>query len=187
MKSNDKKLKLPFIQRHFFSIYFVVYLGLSLLFWLFVSQEFASSPGVLSLVSSIADYVPMLHSIEKIPGSNPKIRLFYAGLWALMPLLIFYPWLLPMKRRISKEQRHSLPTARATWYGFALSAACLLMTLVWPVSSGSVSHRDSVLTGDVLGTVFFGWVASFSALMFGLSIWGLLAQLKLRSKNSTTD
>jgi hypothetical protein len=184
---SENTLKLAFIQRHFFSIYFVVYLGLSLLFWLFVSQEFASSPVVLSFVSSVAEYVPMLQSIEKIPGSNPKIRFFYAALWSLVPLLILYPWLLPMEKRISEVQRHSLPTTRATWYGFAFSGACLLMTLVWPVGSGSPSHRDSVLTGDALGSIFFGWIASFSALMFGLSLWGLFASLKLRSTNSNTN
>jgi hypothetical protein len=187
LKPNDNKLKLPFIQRHFFSIYFVVYLGLSLLFWLFVSQEFASSPGVLSFVSSIADYVPMLHSIEKIPGSNPKIRFFYAALWSLVPLLIFYPWLLPVEKRILEEPRGSISKARGLGWGVLFFGSCLLMTLVWPVNSGSASRRDSVLTGDALGTVFFGGMASFSALMFGLSLWGLLALLKLRSINSTTD
>jgi hypothetical protein len=125
-----------------------------------------------------------LHSLNKIPGSNPKIRLFYAVLWSLMPLLLFYPWLLPMEKRISTEQRDTLPTARSLWYGLALSGACLLMTLVWPVNSGSESRRDAVLAGDVMGTGFFGFIVSFNALMFSLGLWGLCALLKLRLNNS---
>ena len=182
MNQSKNNSHYSFIQRHFFTIYFAAYLGFALSFWLFVSQDFASSPSVLSFVRHIADYVPMLHSIEKIPGSNPKIRFFYAFLWALIPLLVVYPWILPMEKRISKEQRDTLPTARASWFGLAFSGSCLLMTLVWPVNSGSVSRRDSVLTGDALGTIFHGFMTSIGALLFGMSIWGLFALLKLRLK-----
>ena len=149
---------------------FALWLGLVIGMSALVPQAMAAHPWAQAFADFMAQCIPMLDGIHKIPGETEWLRLFYAVFWAVSPVFAYMGW--RMRRRQCSEGSHRQPLVDVTLILVVLGVlAFCTLALVWPAAPGT-GWRDQFVLSNILGVAHFSFLCAI--VLFGLGMYGWL-------------
>jgi hypothetical protein len=142
----------------------------------FVSDSTAMQPYAQAFTHQISQYVPMLSSIQRIPGASEWVRLFYAVMWTIAPLFMVFGWLMRRQMCIKKIYLQPISDIRVilSVLGLMLMTAVLLW---WPVDDGR-GWRDQAAISRGFGVAHFAFCAFVCGAGAGLYARLIYARIK---------
>jgi hypothetical protein len=143
---------------------------------MFVSEHMASSALARAFSNWMANYIPMLDNIQKIPGASQWVRFFYSIMWAITPLFLLIGW--SMRRAMIAQQIYLQPFSDLRLILSAFGIALLVsIALWWPVDDGR-GWRDQAAISRGFGVAHF----ALGVFGFSLGIGGYLRLMYARIK-----
>ena len=132
---------------------FWLWLGFVVGMSVLVPHKMAAHPAAQGFANFMAQFIPMLNNIRKIPGATEWVRFYYAVFWAVSPVFAYIGWCLRRQQCIEGVYLRPMSDVRVffslvVWLGFC--AVCL----VWPVADGK-SWRDQGVVSNLVGIAHF--------------------------------
>jgi len=131
-----------------------------------VPADVASQQWAIAYADFMANFVPMLDEITKIPGYVEYTRFFYTVFWCLVPFSMIAGWHI---RRLDSSWLSPCETSNAKLFGYLfLILFCVVIAAFWPVSN-QASWRDRSITGNWVGIGHYSFIVA--------GIWAILGGL----------
>jgi hypothetical protein len=114
----------------------------------FVTQDMAASPAAQGFADFMAQFIPMLDNIRKIPGATEWVRFYYAVFWTTMPVFVVLSWNI---HSLYMAEKTMPPVSIPKWIIFTVCiSAVLMLMLYWPVADG-LGWRDQSMANNIMG------------------------------------
>lgn len=133
-----------------------------------VSHEMAAHPKAQAFADFMAQFIPMLNNIRKIPGATEWVRFYYAVFWAVSPVFMYLGWYLRKQQCIEGIYLQPMSDVKLFFLLLSVLGFCAL-ALIWPVASGQ-SWRDQSVISNIIGIAHFSFVCMTVSLGFGLYV-----------------
>ena len=142
----------------------------------FVSDQFANLRSGRDFSDCIAQFIPMINNISKIPGASEWNRLYYSAMWSITPLFMAIGWLL--RRRMCVQGVYLMPMSDMRLILSILGLAMLGgIMLWWPVDDGR-GWRDQAAADRIFGVAHFSFCTFSLALIIGVYARLIYARIK---------
>ena len=146
---------------------FALWLGFVVGMSALVSHDMAAHPRAQAFADFMAQCIPMLDNIRRIPGATEWVRFYYAVFWAVSPVFAFVGWRLRKQQCV--EGIYLQPLSDLKLFFFFLGVlAFFLVALIWPVADGR-SWRDQGVVFNIVGIAHFTFVCA--AVVFGVGLY----------------
>jgi hypothetical protein len=183
MKFEEKSHRNIFpIPATYWFLQFFAYLIFVVGMFQFVPTSVVQSPSAKLYIDFMASWIPMINEIEKVPGFHPFLRLYYAAMWGIVPVLAFGTIVLAARtpQVINKRDARLAASIRPLLLGLIGVTVFVLVMFSWPINPASLSSRDKSTVQSVFGIVWFGLVS-----LWCLTLWfGYLFVLQERIFNA---
>ncbi|MEI6568140.1 MAG: hypothetical protein WCR20_15795 [Verrucomicrobiota bacterium] len=134
-----------------------------------VSHDMAAHPRAQVFADFMAQFIPMLDNIRRIPGATEWVRFYYAVFWAVSPIFVGLAW------RISDlymTKRTMPPVSPFKWIAsVAVTGFGFLIMLYWPVADG-LGWRDQTMATNIVGIGHHSLMTVFIWVVVGGSLRG---------------
>jgi hypothetical protein len=115
----------------------------------FVTQDMAAHPAAQGFADFMAQFIPMLDNIRKIPGATEWVRFYYAVFWITMPVFFVLTWRISNLYMLEKTMP---PVSFTKWVSLVITTGIgFLIMLYWPVADG-LGWRDQSMVTNIVGT-----------------------------------
>lgn len=143
---------------------------------LFVDDHMVTNPHALAFTDWMSQYIPMLSSIQKIPGASQWVRFFYAVMWAVVPFFMIFGWL--MRRQMCIKRIYLIPISDMRVVVSILGLALMISILLWwPVNDGR-GWRDQAAISRGFGVAHFAFCAFVCSSGMGLYLRLAFSRIK---------
>lgn len=141
----------------------------------FVTQDMAAHPAAQGFADFMAQFIPMLDNIRKIPGATEWVRFYYAVFWTTMPIFVVLAW----KMSDLYMEVTVMPMIGWTKW-FFMNIGTLGFSFVmwyWPVADG-LGWRDRSIVSNVVGIGHYSFIMISIWLLIGSQLRGTYYFLK---------
>lgn len=144
--------------------FLLIWLSYTLGMSFFVSDDFARQSVARSYSDWMAQFIPMINSISKIPGASEWNRFYYAVMWSITLVFVVIGWL--MRRRMCVQGVYLKPFSDLKLCaGILFFSLCGVVLFYWPVADGR-GWRDGAAVDRIFGVAHFSFcVFSFAAVV----------------------
>ena len=155
---------------------FGVYLVFVVLMLNFVPISISSHPDSIAFSKFMAQFIPMLNQITKIPGYDPFLNFYYAVVWVFVPVFTGYMFFIRPNPRDPRYPECWAHLIQMSWRSLIFATLVwILLVLIfafWPVDTRGSSWRDTSVVSNGIGIGFWGvnLMGGFAFLFLGLRL-----------------
>lgn len=153
--------------KHLMWLTFWLWLGFVVGMSTFVTHDMAAHPSAQAFADFMAQFIPMLDNIRKIPGATEWVRFYYAVFWAVSPVFVYMGWRLRKQLCIQRLYLQPMSDTKLFFSLLGVLGFCAL-ALIWPVADGN-SWRDNSVVSNIVGIAHFTFVCV--TFIFFLGTW----------------
>jgi hypothetical protein len=148
---------------------FWLWLGFVVGMSVLVSNEMAAHPAAQGFADFMAQFIPMLNNIRKIPGATEWVRFYYAVFWAVSPFFIVLAW---KASDLYMEVKFKPPISKMKWSVGCIGMVGLAATMwYWPVADG-LGWRDQSMVRNIVSIGYHSLMMVFIWLLIGGQLRG---------------
>jgi hypothetical protein len=134
-----------------------------------VSHDMAAHPRAQAFADFMAQFIPMLDNIRRIPGATEWVRFYYAVFWAVSPIFVVLSWKMQSQYTATTIMP---PVSIVKWTaGVVFFGAVYFLMAYWPVADG-LGWRDQTMATNVVGIGHHSLMMVFSWVMIGAFLRG---------------
>lgn len=135
----------------------------------FVTQDMAAHPAAQGFADFMAQFIPMLNNIRKIPGATEWVRFYYAVFWTTMPIFVVLSWNISSLYMAEKTMP---PVSIQKWIAaVVVFFLAFFLMLCWPVADG-LGWRDQSMANNIVGIGHHSLMMVFIWLLIGGQLRG---------------
>lgn len=127
----------------------------------FVPISISNHPNSISFSKFMAQVIPMLNEITKIPGYDPFLNFYYAVVWVFIPVFTGYMFFIRPNPRDPKYPEDWKFLIQVSWrrliFGVLFCISMILICAFWPVDVRGSSWRDASVISNGIGIGFWGF------------------------------
>ena len=154
---------------------FWLWLGFVVGMSVLVPNKMAAHPAAQEFADFMAQFIPMLNNIRKIPGATEWVRFYYAVFWAVSPVFAYIGWCLRRQQCNEGVYLQPMSDLKLAFFFFAVLGFCAVV-LVWPVAEGQ-SWRDQSVVSNIFGIAQFTFACVTAVSFLGIYIRAAYARL----------